>query len=679
MRSLQRNSTLISHIQRWGGKSLFFFGIVVYILVHPGLIHLSTMLARQTPVEPDDAYSYILKAPQLQSCFWQDCPALEDLRQQFLIPSPDKQVAWTRDRVYQRTIYLYPPLHSALLLGVHTLGFSWEKAYNILVLCGSLCMGGAIAYWLYSLFGYLVSGIAMILITVTLFEGQGIHGIVPGNLALGIAMITWGIILQAGKYHRWVLPLCVLAMMTMHPIGKVYAVVTLMMYVFLHSPFSWSKKTWFSIGFCLGLIVLAFTLPLLISRPALSFQTTLKLSNVWNEYQTNATAAIHFVRKWTNSYRGNVVTVGTVLLIGLCSLAAEQKRKVLIMGGGLTFLYITSIFHLYPGYSATLVRRIWVPMGIFLTALLGQSLWGLGALAYHQHAQLVLSQKNTPGFHWQRFGRNIVIILIAAVFMRLCQYTFTGYQRTTRFASSLVARTNISLDPAQPALVLSQSQKCPSILYLQETPMYFFLSHGAYQCGAVFYRAVAGTPQEKTWIHDNKQLGYLVGWNPLDTCPVAREGGLEFLPDGYFTLEIPRPQSLNHGELYLDNRGEKTTLTMQFLTTSPSQQRTISLQIPADWSGWITYVSQTSFQASALSLHIADQDGLVLLKGFRNMPGSTLNWPWDQGITLTCQPSKSEPISYTLDFTSASFSPLSDRIVHVIADSGSTILAKIEY
>ncbi len=86
--------------RQWGNNGVFLIGLLLYWSAQIGGIQLPTILQRSVPSEPDDAYSYILKSSQMQACFWQDCPAMEDLRRQLTAPSSDWNIAWERERQY---------------------------------------------------------------------------------------------------------------------------------------------------------------------------------------------------------------------------------------------------------------------------------------------------------------------------------------------------------------------------------------------------------------------------------------------------------------------------------------------------------------------------------------------------------------------------------------------------
>ena len=63
------------------GRLLCLGGLLIFILVQGALMNLPLANWSLTP-ELDDSLTYVLKTRQMQECWWQTCPALDDLRQQ---------------------------------------------------------------------------------------------------------------------------------------------------------------------------------------------------------------------------------------------------------------------------------------------------------------------------------------------------------------------------------------------------------------------------------------------------------------------------------------------------------------------------------------------------------------------------------------------------------------------
>lgn len=681
MKHILAYSDILTWIRRRGGRIVFLFGIMMYCGVHVGFVQIPTMINRSVPIEPDDAYSYILKSSQMRSCLWQNCPTMEDLYHQFSAPSSDWDITVERERQYARIMNLYHPLFSLLLSGLHLLGISWEAAYNSMIIGGTLFIIGAIAYWMYGMAGYGISGLALTLMAFTVFDGQGLHYIVPSNLSLGIAILTWGMLLQhEEKRLYWVLPVAILAMVTMHPIGKVYAGTTLIAYLFLRYPIR-SKRMWSTIGVSGCLLMLSFILPELIHRPILTFHSALSFQGgTMQAYRANIEEAFVLGRRWARSYGVSLRTMAVFILAGVLSIASNQRRKLWVMGGMTGTLLLGSVLYIYPGYTAVMARRVWIPFIIFLTVLISLAtcrLLGLTVQLYRLDAQRPRQQGDRGSFNWDVFARNLVILVLLVIGGKFGQHAFIGYQKFQSRIESMISRDNVAFDPQQPGLLKSEEHQCHTVLYMSEIPLYFFLSHDIYDCGAVYYRAVKGTAEENTWIKENQHIRHVVAWNPILTLPSAREGGIGLISGERLEMHSASLKPLDTVEFYLENRGSDVTLDLEVQREGFSELEQMLLQVPAKWSGWLSHSLPRTSAIRTIVLEAQDTWNTVLLKGIRIDPASSLYWPWDQDFILTYILPDPEQSSQTLDLSSDRFKPLDHWRMRAIADGGSTVLAEV--
>ncbi|HEX6143846.1 MAG TPA: hypothetical protein VFZ01_14100, partial [Geminicoccaceae bacterium] len=154
------------------GRLVFLLGFLVFAALQGALVIYPALFQPRFPV---DTYGYIAKAQQLESCFRQDCPALVDLRQQ-VRPTGDPEVDWERNRAYHRGLYIYHPLHSALLLGLRKILPSWEAAWLALTILGEVLVIGSIAYFVHAVWAPLAGGVALLILAPALFSGyHGLH------------------------------------------------------------------------------------------------------------------------------------------------------------------------------------------------------------------------------------------------------------------------------------------------------------------------------------------------------------------------------------------------------------------------------------------------------------------------------------------------------------------------
>jgi len=92
-------STRFQQIMAW---LLLVLGLTVWTAAQTALVALP-LWSRVLPFELDDILPYLLRTQQVEECPLQNCPALNDLREQILVPSPDPEVA--RERAYAAILF----------------------------------------------------------------------------------------------------------------------------------------------------------------------------------------------------------------------------------------------------------------------------------------------------------------------------------------------------------------------------------------------------------------------------------------------------------------------------------------------------------------------------------------------------------------------------------------------
>lgn len=670
-------------IIRWGKRFLFTAGVVVFTSVQFMMVALP-ILSRTAPVETDDAYTYILKAAEMQNCFLQDCPALNDLRQQLTTPSENSDVSWLRYREYVRAFSVYHPLHSLILTSLHVTGLSWETSYNFVEIAGSLFLSLAVSYWLYRLFGFGPAGIALLLLAFTPFPNQGLHYVVPSNLALGIGMLFWGSLLKRDAKSRWIVIGSTLALAAMHPIGRLYALVGIFLFVFLNLK-QMKRTDWQMIGISVFIIVMGFTLPLVINRPELSFPADPPPPdwNITSGYYNNITEAVSFITSWVRLYGGFLMAV-LLIFVGLISLPPLKRRtQVVSMGTLLGGLLCASLLQVLPRYPAEAFSRVWIPFAIFLTGLIAHGIWRCAAIFIQWCLQL--SRNGLQKFRDERWilstsGWAFVFLLFSGPVLahNSFHHAIEGQRAFRETLSITIDSQDSRLTAEQPSILLKTD--CEDILYLFEVPMHFYFAHGALACGAIYYPALAGTPEEKHWIQDNQNVGYVVTWNPTIRASVTTGGNPLVLESGK-TLEFHFPEDWTSQQIYiyLENTGAETRLTLSPLQAETNEKPKVleRISIPADWSGWQAIDITREEFAHGFSLRAVRGSNAVFLRGIKSDPDSLLNWPWDQGLKLIHRRSDPDVPVTEIDFNTAGIVPDSIWSLTVVDDQGDTVLIKV--
>jgi hypothetical protein len=651
------------------GWIVFTICLAVFLFFQTYLIY-TPIRARSAPVETNVAYSLILKAEQIEaSCFLQDCPALVDLWQQFTEPTADFKAQFTRAIEYHRVFVVYHPLHSAVLLGLKAIGFEYEKAYDILALGGKLLIGLGIAFWLYSLFGRNATTIALLLLALSVFPAQGLHTVVPSNLALGLALFYWGIIISCRKNLFWALAPLLIGMVLLHPIGKLFGLIGILLYVFQASqPFS--RKSKIDMLVMGGILALSFITPFFINKPELQADLSSWYPTEWNfwEYLVRSVSQFeNYVVFWARPL--GLVTIFVLLAYLVQKLLKKEQLKSFQMGGLLAGFLVFSLIWLDPWYGAQVLERAWVPMGVFLTGLIGSMVWDMLILAIGFFTRLASKLSAETIFSQPIVVLEIIFLLnfigqVAIVYLPYYIYSFT---QTIIYQTE---RMNISLSAAQPQLLSEVPEQ--KIIYMDEIPLYFYLANGGLTHGAIYYPAIDENQINSGLTQPNLgQVQYVVAENPLANFQNRQLN--EVVTDDSSHIEISSRTSFTFQfiELYIVRKGQSVDLQLEWKADGEIIRTTKN--IPQNQDGWIRF-SQAEINAEKVSVRI-EGDQAIIIRGIRFGEQAT-NWPWIEGITLTLVPVAGDLISVEIseDVLIGNL-PLE---ITVIDDNGFTVLAEVE-
>ncbi len=343
---------------------VLILGSSIFLYYKAGFVFYS-IYSRSQPVEVDDSYVYMWKAVTMNNGFGKDGQALNDLRKQVPVKSDDLKVIRKHWKVERTFFGNWHPLHSILLITLREIGIVWLDAYLILLLSGSLFICFSLIYWQVMMWGPMVSGISLIFIAPVLFKEHGLNIIVPTNIALGIGFLLWGRIIQAERKTWIALPICSLAAVLMHPIGKVYAAIGLGMYIYIvgRKP-SWRNK--FSILGTIVILAIGLLMPHFLERPLMEYGILNSNWIVGVERNINtAYGAVGSRLFYKKLYSGVIALIALFLALKVTDKA--DRYKIGLMGlllGVLAFvslLYVSTPRH----YPALLYNRIWIPVVVF--------------------------------------------------------------------------------------------------------------------------------------------------------------------------------------------------------------------------------------------------------------------------------------------------------------------------
>ncbi|MCX7049704.1 MAG: hypothetical protein NTX50_29995 [Candidatus Sumerlaeota bacterium] len=687
-------------------KAVFLLGALAFAGLHFQSA-LTPPLSRSEPVEPDDAYSYILKAEQLRADFFQTGPAWRDLRRQIDQPAPTAASAYWHSRLEQRLLLVYHPAHSILLAALRSAGMTWPKAYAAAQLlgCAILCLG--VAAWLYMIWGPGPAGLGLLLLAPVYFKGQGINQIVPSNFAMGIAFATWAMALASGKLADIGTPAGAFAMCAMHPAGRLYSLCAAGFYAWRHGLTGWRRRI---ILFLTLLPPLIFSLlPFLGANLRFSLQAATGPPGFrWSDgVLANAQELWGCVRAFINPDGGAAWIAAAILIaLGFIALAPERRRAATLSGAAMGGLTLASVLYVLPFYPGAASQRFLIPFAIFLYGAMGQAAWttaaaiGLSARKYYQPSpeasaeapspqtppvSLILPILPIPPFSPAALRvllrRPWLMGLAAALILAYGGWSEGRWLNANwRALSAGVKRNLFRLDQSQVNLMLAQSSPEEGALYFDEVPLYFYLSNGAWKRRAVSYSAVRQTPAELPALRDNPSLRFAVFIHPRYRLPQATEDGI-FLPKGG-GLEILCKTARRLGDFQFLFRSESRDNEVKIIVDDDrtGKQTIETWRVwPADFGDWDwRSMEQKNKEMRTRRIVIAAQDDSpgIVLQGLRASASSELDWPWDEGITL-------QALSDQLQKPVAAFGcdelrQMTGRSVRVIHDKGATVLVEIK-
>jgi len=675
--------------QRWGGVSIFALGLVVYLSVQTTFV-LLPILHRATLIEPDDAYSYIVKAVQIESCFLQDSPALNDLRPQIKLPTTDDKAAWQRFRQY-RLFHQYHPLHSVILWSLHKAGLTWETGYNAIMVGGSILIGLGAALWLLSLWGAGPAGLALLLLAFNVFPDQGLHYVVPSNMTLGLALWTWTAILHKGALAPWAVLLGIILMVAMHPLGRFYGMVAVFLYLILADR-SKIRRVWIVALVSLILIAIPTILPWIVTRPALAIIHD-PVPQGWTRLQgtkTNVIEALRRVTIWAGLDRHKPMDTGLILtdlaflvIAGFFVVSPERRRKILPMGLLLFPLLFADFVFIHVNYPTAIFTRLFIPFAILLTGAIGQVAWFSLGTALTWLANALKGSSGDPS----HVGKTVLangwrVVIVILMFLILSRYTINStiikVQRMIETQSGMRYRWDFVFDLKQPALLVQKAREGDRVAYTDEATLGLYLTHGAFVTGSVYIPALRNTPEEKTWIHENKNIRYLAVFNPIGALPISSRNGLALPKKEKIEVRTTAASPLSSLLFRFVNPAGEATLAVQGLTPSGvlDESTSFSLVIPSGFSGWMPCTKDERRTIGRFTLELRKGSGPFRVEGIRVGDDLAFNWPWDQGVSLVYLPGADRDPMFA-SFASNDLCPDLKRPIRVLMDTGSTVLAEV--
>jgi len=675
-----------------------------------GFLMVSPLWNWNLTPEVDDSLTYVLKSRQMEECFTQNCPALQDLRQQFFVPTTDPEITRQRRLALSRVFPVYHPLFSVLLVGLSKLGMSLMEAYRFLWSLAPVIFGLAFAYFLTTLFGPAPAGIALILLAFKVLPDTGLHHLVPSNLTMALAVVLWARIISRRGWAPWSLLLGSLILITMHIVGVIYAAMAGLLALSLAEEKD-RKRLWIAALAVTACIVVVLLMAHFIKKPALVLPRLFPYGDhpfqLWLEG-----VGQNFLQVFTENVKlegglwGYLPLFLGALALGFWTLAPNRRRVasrlVLINGVCLAGLVLYVSDH-----PADLFFRVWIPLVVLLFGLVGQAFWYMFELSLDFRRQRQDAPPEGGRFDLKHFWPVIVLFVLVGYCGHMI---FRGAEQVYIVSQHLRKQQPLALSPAQPELLLAHARPGDRVLYNSIILMPYYLIHGALRLGAVYYHpayqsssfyadwlkrpnlrfAVAYNPtvfhpsfqgrDEHRWWVTRPEFH----WSPLSKPrrhhPVAREGKIpadnyRWLDLKVMTRDFPKTLRVN-----LKNPGRRGVLIVVPLNQAgePLEGHRQEAKVPAGWSGWLPVDLKAMPPVSAFRLIFPRGQDDYLLKGI-TFGTDRLHWPWAQKTQVTFYPRSGETEPFSVSFDPADLLPpsLRGRHITVLDDWGSSVLLQL--
>jgi hypothetical protein len=204
--------------------------------------------------------------------------------------------------------------------------------------------------------------------------------------------------------------------------------------------------------------------------------------------------------------------------------------------------------------------------------------------------------------------------------------------------------------------------------------------HGALDCGAIYHPALDGRSDERRWIQDNPDLGYVVTWNPtIQSTSVGGGNPLALNGGNHLEVHFPGGWKSSLVYIYLENSAGATRLDISRLPSEDGEKHKAleRIPIPASWSGWQAIDMTAEDLAQGFRLDLPQDSNSIILRGIKADPDSLQNWPWDQGVRLVYQGAGRDATATEMSFDTASLIPYSNLSLTVVDDQGDTVLLRV--
>ncbi|MFZ2088485.1 MAG: hypothetical protein WAU47_07900 [Desulfobaccales bacterium] len=695
-------------------KVILVLGFLTYVGMQ-GYLTVSPLWNWNLTPEVDDSLTYVLKSQQMVECYSKDCPALIDLRQQLFgkpgDPPPESEAYREKTLTSSRVFPVYHRLFSVVLVGLSKVsGMSLMEAYRFLWTLAPLIFGLAFAYWLSTMFGPGVVGVALFLLAFKIFPDTGLHHFVPSNLTMALTVVLWGRIISCRGWAPWSLFIGSMVLMTMHLIGVIYAVMSAMLALSLAEKRD-RKRLLVAVGGVASCIVVFFLFSHL-NKELTAFLSPLLPQGDFPVVKLFFGTAENIIQFFVDNVRlseglwGSPAIFCGALALGLVTLKQSSRRVVLkilliyaVVLGGVMF-YISN-------HPADVIFRLWIPLVVLLFGLVGQAIGSSmeSVITWWQERRLSPSREKASDI--QRFWP----VIVAAVLLGYVgEMVLKGAEQVQTMARYLREKEPLALYPSQTEQLLALARPDDRVLYTSFILMDYYLIYGAMRLGAVYYHPALEESQAYSQWLTRPDLRFAVAFQPTvyhpsfegkDEAswwmtmpdfrysplnerqkygPLTKFGAIPVNLYRWLDIRVKTKEFPKTLRLYIDNPRREAVLEVVPLNQEgkPLDQFQQAFKIQPRWSGWLQVDLAGLPPDGAIRLVFPREIDKYQIKRI-NFGEDPHHWPWAQKALVTFYPRDyAYPIAVSFDPAALLPEKLRGRQITVLDDRGSSVLLEMK-
>ncbi|MGA2027816.1 MAG: hypothetical protein ABSH17_12225 [Syntrophobacteraceae bacterium] len=687
----------------WG---ILLIGLFVWTAVQSALV--MPIWSRAMLPDVEDSVAYLVRTQEMQECFSQDCPALQDLREQ-LEQSPTEPESLKQREIASFPFPIYHPLFSIILLGVAKCGVDLTTAYKVVWSIAPFFFGLAIAYLLTVLWGMPAAGVTLVLLAFKVFPDRGVHYVIPTGLAMGLAMLMWARIIFRRGNSPWTLIIGSMLLIAMHPAGAIFALMSI--FIALAMPGRESRwKLWAAV---LGVILtglLTFALALYIKRPTLvhailEFRNSISLAKVPGVLVSNVTGVLVHLVKVKDAQVGSLPVLFASVLLGFLILSRERLSLINRTLSVYALFMLGALFYSHRLCSpGDLFLRLWFPFFVILFGAVGNTICFTfqESLALLKEHLMTSDRIGSPAIHklWP-------VLALALVLGYSAETMLSGGEQLYVTSEFLRNCQPLNIEPAQTRVLLSLAKPGDKVLYTSMLVMGSYFANGAMQLGAVYYHAaLAGNEFNKNWL-ENPHVAFAATYNPtiyhptyagLDekrwriTLPdvhfsplikpllystISREGLIPAADYKFIDVRTSDADAPDRISLFIKNTGNRSEIEVIPLSANGEPLSTLAqrVDVPAHWSGWLGAAFPGAVSMNRLRIIPSKREHDLFIGGIV-YGDDEHNWPWAQKADLILHAIDPWTGEVMLSFDPAKIlpSPLNALKIKVLDDNGSSVL-----